>query len=203
MNHLKRLAGLANTYYVMRHGQSRANVAGIIVSRPETDEAGDYGLSEVGRWQVLAAAGKSGLGSGTLIYSSGFARARETAAILRACVAAPAVLLAPALRERSFGDWEGSDSANYETVWGADKLDPGHAEHNVEPVTAVLDRATALVAEIEGLHAGRDVLLVSHGDPLQILQAGFQDIDPAEHRSLPYLGTAEIRRLACEAGRVK
>ena len=40
----------------MRHGQSKANVAGVIVSRIENDHRGDYGLSELGRQQVLAAA---------------------------------------------------------------------------------------------------------------------------------------------------
>jgi broad specificity phosphatase PhoE len=59
----------------------------------------------------------------------------------------------------------------------------------------VLDRATALVADLERRYSGRDVLLVSHGDTLQILQAGFARMDPAAHRRLPHLGVAEIRPL--------
>ena len=60
---------------------------------------------------------------------------------------------------------------------------------------AVLDRTTALIAELERRHSGRDVLLVSHGDTLQILEAGFLRIDPARHRTVPHLETAEIREL--------
>jgi len=81
-------------------------------------------------------------------------------------------------------------------VWAADAVDPGHAADNVEPASAVLDRATALVADLDRRHSDRDILLVSHGDTLQILQAGFHGIDPARHRALAHLGTAEIRRLA-------
>jgi probable phosphoglycerate mutase len=184
-----------NTYYVMRHGQSKANELGIIVSRLATDAGGDYGLSGRGRRQARDAAGRSGLGSGTLIYSSDFTRARETAEIVRAELRAPAVTLTPALRERCFGDWEGTSNENYAVVWAADETDPGHRAGNVEPVTAVLARATALVASLDARHAGRDILLVSHGDTLQILQAGMQGIDPAGHRGLPHLGTAEIRAL--------
>jgi broad specificity phosphatase PhoE len=59
----------------------------------------------------------------------------------------------------------------------------------------VLDRVTALVADLERRYSGRDILLVSHGDTLQILQAGFLRLDPSLHRRLPPLGTAEIREL--------
>jgi glucosyl-3-phosphoglycerate phosphatase len=185
-----------NAFYVMRHGQSKANEQGIIVSRLATDRSGDFGLSEPGRQQARDAAGRCGLGSGTLIYSSDFARARQTAEIVRARLAAPPVTLSAALRERCFGDWEGSSVANYAAVWAADELDPGHREHGVEPATAVLTRAAALVAALDIQHAGRDILLVSHGDTLQILLAGLAGADPRRHRSLPHLGTAEIRRLA-------
>ena len=188
-----------NNCYVMRHGQSKANEQGIIVSRLATDQGGDYGLSELGREQAGDAARRCGLGSATLIYSSDFARARQTAEIVRAELKAPPVTLAPALRERCFGDWEGMSAANYAAVWAADELDPGHREHGVEPPTAVLARAVALIDDLDKQHAGRDILLVSHGDTLQILLAGLAGGDPGRHRRLPHLGTAEIRRLASSA----
>jgi broad specificity phosphatase PhoE len=49
MNDLSGVARLANRYRVMRHGQSKANEAGVIVSRIESDQRGDWGLSELGR----------------------------------------------------------------------------------------------------------------------------------------------------------
>ena len=131
--------------------------------------------------------------AGALILSSDFARAAQTAQIVRAHLAAPEVVIAAALRERGFGDWEGTPAENYRIVWAADEA--GRADDGVEPVHAVLDRVTALIADLERQHSGRDFLLVSHGDTLQILQAGFARMDPARHRHLPHLETAEIRRL--------
>jgi probable phosphoglycerate mutase len=205
MNHLSGGHRLANRYHAMRHGQSRANVAGVIVSGIESDRRGDWGLSELGREQVLAAARDCGLPADTLICSSDFSRARQTAEIVRARLGAPPVLVAVALRERWFGDLEGTATGNYAQAWAADEAGAGDTGGGdtgggdtgagVEPAAAVLDRGTALVAELERRYAGRDILLVSHGDTLQILQAGFLRMDPAAHRRLPPLGVAEIRAL--------
>lgn len=195
MNHLSGGQRLANRFSVMRHGQSKANVAGIIVSRVEHDRRADYGLSELGRKQALAAARDCGLPGDTVICSSDFSRAQQTAEIVRAELGAAEVVIAEALRERCFGEWEGSSTESYERVWAADETDPDHADGGVEPVAAVLDRTSALVVELERRYWGRAILLVSHGDPLQILQAGFLRIDPSKHRSLPALATAEIRPL--------
>ena len=200
MNHLSGVRRLANQYRVMRHGESKANAAGVIVSSIETDRSGDWGLSEAGRRQALEAARECGLGAGTVICSSDFSRARETAEIVRAELGADEVILAPALRERSFGEWEGTGVANYSRVWTADQADAGHPAGGVEPAAAVLDRATALVADLERQYRGRDILLLSHGDTLQILEAGFLRMDPSSHRQLPHLDTAQIRELRLKEG---
>jgi broad specificity phosphatase PhoE len=195
VDQLTGIDGLANRFSVMRHGQSQANVAGIIVSRIENDRQGDYGLTGPGRREALAAARASGLPADTLIYSSDFRRARETAEIVRAELGAPGVSGAAALRERDFGRWEGSATVNYAQVWAGDETGSGDDGRDVEPVASVLARAIALVAELDRRQAGRDILLVSHGDVLQILLAGFAGVDPARHRALPPLATAEIRPL--------
>jgi glucosyl-3-phosphoglycerate phosphatase len=195
MDHLSGMDRLANRFSVMRHGQSKANAVGLIVSRIENDRRGDYGLSELGRQQALAAARGCGLPTDTLICSSDFSRARQTAEIVRAHLGATDVVVTEALRERCFGEWEGSAASNYARVWAADETNPNGADGSVESAAAVLDRTTALIEDLERGYSGRDILLVSHGDPLQILQAGFLRIDPSRHRSLIALETAEIRRL--------
>jgi broad specificity phosphatase PhoE len=201
MSYLCEVSGLANRYRVMRHGQSKANVAGIIVSSAERDRGGDYGLTVEGQRQALAAASGSGLPPDTLICSSDFARAAETARIVADCLGAAAPVTVAALRERSFGDLDGGPVSEYARVWASDASGAAPAG-GAEPAAAVLGRVTAFIAGLEGRHRGRDILLVSHGDTLQILQAGLARADPATHRSLPHLETAEIRllRLAPPAG---
>jgi broad specificity phosphatase PhoE len=48
--------------------------------------------------------------------------------------------------------------------------------------------------ELEARHAGKHVLLVSHGDTLSILQAAFHGAQLGGHRQFA-LDTAELRRL--------
>lgn len=48
--------------------------------------------------------------------------------------------------------------------------------------------------------SGADVLLVSHGDVLQILQTYTGGTDPRLHRQLPHLNTGEVRQLATAGG---
>jgi glucosyl-3-phosphoglycerate phosphatase len=199
VNHLDGISRLANRFTVMRHGQSKANVAEIIVSCISNDRRGDYGLTDLGREQALAAGRGCGLPGNTVVCSSDFARARQTAQIVSAYLGAPEVVIAEALRERCFGDWEGSATGNYALVWAADETNSARADHDVEPVAAVLDRTTGFIADLERRYSGRDILLVSHGDPLQILQAGFLRMDPSRHRSLPPLEPGQVRQLHLSA----
>ena len=194
MNHLQHLSYLRNNYSCMRHGQSKANVKNIIVSCIDNDSPDTFGLTDLGRQQALQAATGSGLPSDTVICSSDFARASQTAWIVAAALSASAVTVTPALRERCFGDWEGRAADNYAVVWAADKANPDHADGHVEPASAVLSRATAFIITLERRYSDRDILLVSHGDTLQILQTGFLRMNSGRHRELPHFEPAEIRR---------
>ena len=178
----------------MRHGQSKANVENVIVSCLDNDHRGDYGLTYLGRQQALMAAAGSALSSDTVICCSAFARAVQTAQIVGTALGAADAVVSEALRERCFGDWEGMSSDHYVAVWAADKASPDQSARHVEPVSAVLARAAAFIVALEQRYSGRDILLVSHGDTLQILQAGFLRMNPGRHRDLPPFEPAEIRR---------
>ena len=198
MNHLQQLQSLRNTYYVMRHGRSLANDEEIIVSHPDHGVP-HYGLSEEGRRQVasaIAGAMRSGiLHQGTVIVASDFARTRETAEIAATLLGTPDIILTPKLRERFFGTWEKQHNSNYQHVWDDDVLDGAHKQHQVESTREVLARTTSLIADLERDYAGRNILLVSHGDALQILQTAFERVDSGHHRLLPHLETGQIRKL--------
>lgn len=197
MNHLLGCSELHNRFWVMRHGESEANRQGLIVSSPVNGIA-HYGLSERGRRQVAASvAAAEFLSSATLIYSSDFKRALETAQIAHdALSCSTAIELSEALRERYFGDWELTRHDNYHWVWQADEEDEAHTGHRVEAAVAVMQRASALVLELDRRMRGQNILLVAHGDVLQILQTAFYRQPAAQHRTLPHLQTAEIRELA-------
>lgn len=202
MNYLREADQLRNTYYILRHGKSLANEARLIVSNPEDGIAG-YGLSDEGRRQITGvierAVGEGIFDRSTLIVSSDFARARESAVIARALVGTGEITLDSRLRERYFGDWDGQDDSNYGRVWAKDAADGEQKYGGVESTYEVLDRTTSLMSDLEAKYEGRTILLVSHGDALQILQTAFEGIEPGKHRQVPNLETAGLRRLEFRA----
>jgi len=195
MNHLAELSKLRNRYFIIRHGESRANVKGIILSHPKSGTRA-FGLTENGKKQVLESAKKNKiLDKNTIIYSSDFKRARETADIVRNVIKAKPIHLTAKLRERWFGEWERTHNSNYHRVWVDDKINPEHKNMKVESASEVQARTTSLILELEKKYSDKKIVLVAHGDALQILQTGFMKQCPSTHRGIKHLEVAEIREL--------
>ncbi len=185
-----------NRYYLMRHGESLANRRGLIVSQPE-NALNDYGLTPRGSEQVMQASLATRLNSDTVIVSSDFKRAKETAEIMHSVLACnDSIQYKPELRERDFGNLELTDHSSYEQVWKFDVRNPSAVNKGVEPVDDVLKRGLAVIEELDSKYQDRNILLVGHGDVLQILLAHYHHINPRFHRSLSCIGNADIRSLA-------
>ena len=197
---------------------------GVISSDPD-HAVDYHGLSPLGVEQAEAAARNFfeivlGLETRTPveIYTSDFKRARDTAAIIGGRLKVglkikdhehPYVAegnevvfkIEERLRERNFGDLEASSNENYQKVWDGDAIDPKHTKFNVESVASVHKRTSAIVKELEAAandnkdHKETIVLLVAHGDTLQILQTYFANLPCEIHRSLEHLNTAELREM--------
>jgi probable phosphoglycerate mutase len=196
MNRLLNIDRLNNRYFAMRHGHSMANQQGIIVSHPDNGR-NNYGLSELGREQVKASLQQdSYLDAGTVIVTSDFKRARETAGIVFEMLACSASLCEePRLRERDFGELELGADDRYNEVWQQDEVNPDSQFRGVESVNQLMARVSSVVADYENQYSGATILFVSHGDALQILQTAFARLDASTHRQLEHLHTAEIRQL--------
>ncbi|OZJ03612.1 hypothetical protein BZG36_03701 [Bifiguratus adelaidae] len=74
---------------------------------------------------------------------------------------------------------------------------PYHPNHpnDVESPPHVRARAVALIRELEAKHQGANLILVMHGDIVQILQTAFVtgDMEAWRHRQLTHVGTGEWR----------
>lgn len=185
---------LKNNYFALRHGQSKANVAGLVISAP-ANGVDRYGLTHKGEQQVKSSVSAfSGLDRHTLIFSSDFKRARETAGIAaRVLSSRDPVNITPKLRERFFGEFELGPDTIYQSVWEKDAGDAAPGNH-VEPASDVLKRVLACISGIEAAQENKNILLVSHGDTLQITLAWFSGKPAHCHRDMPPLATAELRR---------
>ena len=229
------IKNLHHRYFALRHGQSLANVAGLIASDPEV-ACKKYGLSDLGKEQARSAgidlverfletrrlsANNEDVvrPQGIWIISSDFLRAKETADIVLDTVRnsgieyylnGDKVFTDPRLRERYFGEWDLKSDVHYADVWKDDAIDPLHEKNDVESVWSVVDRTTQCICDwdirrIGPLEDEEDgyrplegqlwVILVAHGDVLQILQTAFNKTDPSKHRSLEHLETATLRPL--------
>ncbi|CAO3569746.1 unnamed protein product [Mortierella alpina] len=118
------------------------------------------------------------------------------------------------LRERFFGEFEMKTPSDdlYSAVWREDEQTPFHERYGVESVATVTERMTRVVRSEEG--SGKDltgrstndateeiwVILVSHGDSLQILQTAMRGWSGDRHRQVEHLDTATWRDVSwCEA----
>ncbi len=186
----------SNRYFLMRHGESLANRRGLIISSPE-NALNNYGLTARGAEQAMQAALSTRLGRDTIIVSSDYQRALETAEIMRSVIDAPAPISTDEyLRERFFGQYERREDDHYQEVWNHDVAHPDDEKNGVESVTATLTRTLQVITRLEHQFNDRSILLVGHGDVLQILLAYHHNIKPRFHRSLCSLGNADIRSLA-------
>jgi broad specificity phosphatase PhoE len=182
-----------NHYFGLRHGESEANRLGIIVSDPANGVDG-YGLTDLGRQQVQQSMlSQHGLSADTITLCSDFRRARETAEIATEILGSPSAIIDTRLRERFFGASERGPNSAYGAIWQRDRIDPSHRDDDCESAESVRDRLISLVKSLESQYRDETLLLVSHGDPLQLLATAMTGRTPSQHRDIPAWETAELR----------
>lgn len=184
---------LRNKYYGSRHGHAQHNLEDLFVSNPKNG-IGGYGLTRKGINQAYETS-LEGLSKKTIIFSSHFLRAIQTATIFAERLGARRVYKKQSLQERFFGELEGTSmKAGLPIIRTKDQEDSDNKFMGIESPNEVAGRLLALMIGIEREFAGETILLVSHGDPMAILQAMFNQ-KPAGHHDLgPRFKNAEIRK---------
>ena len=188
---------LRNEYYALRHGWSKANEAGIIVSRIDSGARLEYGAprDRVGSRRARRATRSKRLWENDPSPSSrpiSAARSRPPRSS-RPAVGAD-VEAEPALRERDFGDFELGPNTAYEAVWEQDAIDAKHTAWGVEAAEAVLSRAAGAV------RASKARARATRSSSCRTATASRSSRRRSRawtcpHRSLPHLETCELRRL--------
>jgi broad specificity phosphatase PhoE len=166
--------------FLVRHGAT---------SRTAEDRfSGDAGvdLSEEGRSQVRALAGRLRSYPIDAFYASPLSRTLETAAIL-ADGRSLDVIPRDGLREIGHGHWEGLNRREVETrfpdeysAWEADPFT--FAPIGGESGVSVLARALPVVREIVVAHPNQSVLVVSHKATIRLLLASLLGFDMRGYR---------------------
>ncbi|CAI5946363.1 unnamed protein product [Closterium sp. NIES-64] len=196
---------LRNRYVLLRHGRSLANERGLIVSSLENGVAAEFGLAAEGRQQAQRAGRQLSelleqrgvAGRDVVVLASPFSRTQQTAALaakeLGIHVLGTRFQTAEELRERYFGRHLELNSHDlYPAVWVDDRKDaafrPGG---DGESVVAVAQRTARLIRHIEEDLDGKVVVLVSHGDTLQIINSLLYSCDLLPPSLVPPKGIVE------------
>jgi glucosyl-3-phosphoglycerate phosphatase len=185
-------------FFLLRHGQSEANVKGLIASSPAA-AATAFGLTDKGRAQVHASL-TSALATNILpqtchVISSPLRRARESAEIA-AEILGTVVRIDSRLAERGFGEFELLSDDHYERVWSEDRSDPTHEKWGVESASAILSRVSTLIQELQQADGSGAYVLCTHGDVASVLLCAASGVALTRHRDVGAMANGEVRSLA-------
>jgi probable phosphoglycerate mutase len=132
------------------------------------------------------------------IYSSDLSRAHQTASHVAQHTGAE-LMVEPALRERSFGSFEGKTFAEIEASlpeaarrWR--QRDPDFIPEGGESLTQLQARVMGIVSSLASRHPGQLIALVSHGGVMDVLYRAATRLDLQSARTWA-LGNAAINRL--------
>ncbi|KAK1559162.1 hypothetical protein Q3G72_011323 [Acer saccharum] len=174
---------LHNRYWILRHGKSIPNEKGLIVSSLENGTRPEYQLAPdgVNQAQLAGELFLKELNQNNIaienvrIYYSPFSRTTHTAKVVASVLNlpfdGPQCKVMEDLRERYFGPtFELMSHEKYPEIWALDEKDPFIPPEGGESVNDVASRLAVAMATMESEFQGCSILVVSHGDPLQILQ---------------------------------
>ncbi|MGB3071230.1 MAG: histidine phosphatase family protein [Ottowia sp.] len=178
----------------VRHGETAWNVGQRIQGHLDIE------LNETGRNQArLLAKALAGRETFDAIYCSDLARARETAQIVADALHME-VIPTPALRERSFGEYQGMTFPHITETWPEQgerwrKRDPDWAPPGGgESLRQLQERLVQTVNELAARHMGQHIALFTHGGVLDMLYRIAAGMGLQDARTWQ-LGNAAVNRL--------
>ena len=181
--------------WLVRHGESTWNVAGLAQGHNDLAELTDRGLT-----QASDAARQFRDRPIRAIYASDLRRARQTAAAFAAVLGLP-VFADARLRERSLGVLEGVPSATIGvSVTGLEAgrvADPDARPAGGESVRDLYGRAAEFIDELAATVAddvAGDVVVVAHGGTVRVVEAYLHGI-PADQMAWGPVGNATVTRI--------
>ncbi|KAK3195678.1 hypothetical protein Dsin_026988 [Dipteronia sinensis] len=174
---------LQNRYWILRHGKSIPNEKGLVVSSLENGTRPEYQLAPDGVNQAQLAGelflkelnqNNIAIENVRICYSP-FSRTTHTAKVVASVLNlpfdGPQCKVMEDIRERYFGPtFELMSHEKYPEIWALDEKDPFMPAEGGESVNDVASRLAVAMATMESEFQGCSILVVSHGDPLQILQ---------------------------------
>lgn len=187
-----------NTYFILRHGQTpyQLKEEKILYPWPEREP---ILLTEKGKEQIKIVAEKLKSKKIDLIYSSDMPRARQTSEIVAEHLGVK-INFDSRLRDIDTGIFQGKEAKDYFTYFSSPEERFIKAPPKGESLKDCQERIFGFLREIDKKHEAENILIVSHGDPLWLLEGKTKGLDRDELLKQKFEGrdikVGEIRKLA-------
>lgn len=163
---------MKNKYFLLRHGESLSNVKEVISSWPEQ---GHFPLTSKGESDIRKAAQELKSKDIDFIFSSDLLRTKQTAEIVSKETGVE-VKYDKRLREYSVGELNGKPLTEWRKVFKEGDSKFKVAPPGGETYQDVKERVADFLCEIEEKFSGKNILIISHQNPLTLIEVEIKGI---------------------------
>ncbi|MFA6494842.1 MAG: class I tRNA ligase family protein [Candidatus Paceibacterota bacterium] len=187
-----------NKFLLVRHGEATANVEEWIASGSETGKFVSK-LTTKGTKQIAKLAQELKKKKINVVYTSPYKRTHETAKAIADATGAPLVLdgRLSEINLGTFNHRQIKESVAFYEKWSPEEYFTVAPEGG-ESRNDVRARMYAFLREIDRKHNGETIVVVSHGDPLWMLEAACAHATREESKKLPYPKFATAKEIALD-----
>lgn len=177
-----------NRYFFMRHAEAEHNCKKVVSCWPETK---GFKLTQKGKGQIKKSAAKllKELGDShkiDIIFSSDLRRTKETTEEMAKALGVKKIIYDTRLREVDFGVYNEKAVKEYHAFYKSEKDKFDHAPLGGESWNDVTKRIFEFLRRVDEKMEYKNILVVSHGDPLWLLEGAVKNLDEARQLKLKY-----------------
>ncbi|MDD3032713.1 MAG: histidine phosphatase family protein [Candidatus Pacebacteria bacterium] len=187
---------LNNTYYLLRHGRNihQTELKEICYGWP--DDKKPCELDEVGIKEVTASGIKLKDKNIDLIYSSDILRTKQTAEIVASIIGIEKIIYNVKLRDLNWGVFAGGPKKTALDFYQNRSRMEDRPE-NGESWGDLQKRVSEFLKEVDGKNKNKNILLISHGDAILLLEAWLHDwsLEEILEKRKEMIKTGELRKL--------
>ncbi|MDP3729161.1 MAG: class I tRNA ligase family protein [bacterium] len=196
LKELDELGTKKNNFWILRHGEADHNINGTAAG-PEKGKKPSL-LTALGVLQIETAAQKliKQLGKKKLdiIIASPYQRTQDVSKIV-ARKTGTTIITDDRLQDIDSGIFSGKPLEHYDAFFNNPLERFTKAPENGETLTSVKKRMIAAILDINKKYSNKNILIVSHADPIWILKGALQNMTHAEMIDLPSIGLGELQAL--------
>ncbi len=185
-----------NKYYILRHGSTEYQDKNINLIYPSH---GQIPLSKRGEKEAEFAAEKAAKEQIEIIYCSPFLRTKQTAEKVRQKTGAQ-LYIEHRLHDLDLGVYHGKKKDAFYAIYPHSKERFNTAPEGGESWNDLLKRMSDFIEEIDILYKNKKILIVSHADPLWLLEGKIKNKSEEELLKIRksrrrFIKTGEFRKL--------